>query len=193
MVRLDVLATELAEDRFEVEPTALTREAVNALRVPRKGRAALKSLVVPVAARAFLRATQLRQLPAFGGIGVAVALASVSLGLPLVIGGLGHVALGLYLLLAMPETGFRRAAPGDRDTWSAMAETLRAGLGLIARQRVLVALFGAAFFMGAFSETFDRLWEAHLLADFESPTGVDCHRSSGSASSTPQPCCSRRR
>jgi DHA3 family tetracycline resistance protein-like MFS transporter len=30
-------------------------------------------------------------------------------------------------------------------------------------------MFGATFFLGAFSETFDRLWEAHLLADFAFP------------------------
>ena len=50
-MRLDVLAAEFAEERLEVELAALAREAVNALRVSCKGRAALKSQVVSVAAR----------------------------------------------------------------------------------------------------------------------------------------------
>jgi hypothetical protein len=62
VVRLDVLAAELAEDRLEVELTALACEAVDALRVPRKGRAALKSQVVPLArsCRGHGRAAQFR-------------------------------------------------------------------------------------------------------------------------------------
>lgn len=34
-------------------------------------------------------------------------------------------------------------------------------------------MFGATFFLGAFSETFDRLWEAHLLAGFDFPPAPD--------------------
>ena len=79
-------------------------------------------------ARAFLRSTQVGQLAAIGGMGASVALASVALGLPLIVGG------------------------------------------LVRGQRVMLAIFGSTFFLGAFSsETFDRLWEAHLLANFQFP------------------------
>ncbi len=116
--------------------------------------------------RAFLRSTQLRQLAALTGIGASVALASVALGLPLIVAGLGHLAIGVYLLLVMPERNFR---PTQGASWAAMAATLQAGLKLVRGQRVLLAIFGATFFLGAFSETFDRLWEAHFLANFRFP------------------------
>ncbi len=99
-------------------------------------------------------------------LGASVALASVALGLPLIVAGLGHLAIGVYLLLVMPERNFR---PTQGASWAAMAATLQAGLKLVRGQRVLLAIFGATFFLGAFSETFDRLWEAHFLANFRFP------------------------
>lgn len=120
-------------------------------------------------ARAFLRATQVRQVAAFVGIPVSVALAGISLGTPMIAAGVGLVALGAYLLRAMPEQAFRRAAPGERASFRGMASTLRAGLRVVSRQPVVQALFGATFFLGAWSETFDRLWQAHLLANFAFP------------------------
>ena len=117
-------------------------------------------------ARAFLRSTQVGQLAALGGMGASVALASVALGLPLIVGGLGHLAIGVYLLLVMPERNFR---PMQGASWRALAATTQAGVRLVRGQRVMLAIFGSTFFLGAFSETFDRLWEAHLLANFQFP------------------------
>ena len=99
-------------------------------------------------------------------MGASAALASVALGLPLIVGGVGHLAIGVYLLLVMPERNFR---PTHGASWTAMATTLQAGVKLVRGQRVMLAIFGSTFFLGAFSETFDRLWEAHFLANFRFP------------------------
>ena len=117
--------------------------------------------------RAFLRATQLRQVGALVGIVCSVALATVSLGLPLVVGGAGHLAIGGLLFFVMTEAAFVRS--NHPTTWRSMGRTLHQGLGIVRRSKVILAMFGATFFLGAFSETFDRLWEAHLLSGFEFP------------------------
>ncbi|MGI9648724.1 MAG: MFS transporter [Acidimicrobiia bacterium] len=123
--------------------------------------------------RALLRGTQVRQLASLAGIGAAVALASVHLRVPLIVGGLGLLATAAALSLFMPENGFHRIPSSERDTWSGMRATFVHGVGVVRGRGVFIAIFGAAFFFGAFSETFDRLWEALILAEFEFPSFPD--------------------
>ncbi len=120
--------------------------------------------------RAYLRAAQVGQLASLAGIGVAVALGGVYLGLPLVAGGVGFMVLGVFLWLFMPERGFSPTPPGERSTFAAMGETLRAGLSMVRRRPVLGTVLVIAAVLGASSETFDRLWEAHFLTHFSFPT-----------------------
>ena len=65
-----------------------------------------------VAARLYLRGTQASQLGALIGTGASVALGSIRLNLPIVLGGALIVGLGVFLAFAMPERGFR-PAPQD--------------------------------------------------------------------------------
>ena len=118
---------------------------------------------------AYLRAAQVGQLASLVGIGVAVALGSVTLGLPLMAAGVGFVLLGVFLWLFMPEEGFSPTPPGERSTFGAVGETLRAGLGVVRRRPVLGTVLAIAAISGASSETFDRLWEAHFLSHFSFP------------------------
>ena len=124
--------------------------------------------------RAYLRAAQVGQLASLLGIGVAVALGGVYLGLPLVAGGVGFMVLGVFLWLFMPERGFSptplEMVAGERGTFGAMGETLRAGLRTVRRRPVLGTVLAVAAVLGASSETFDRLWEAHFLTHFSFPT-----------------------
>ena len=123
--------------------------------------------------RAYLRAAQVGQLASLVGIGVAVALGSVTLGLPLVAAGVGFLLLGVFLWFFMPERGFSPTplgvVAGERSTFGAMGETLRAGLGVVRRRPVLGTVLAIAAISGASSETFDRLWEAHFLTHFSFP------------------------
>ncbi len=123
--------------------------------------------------KALLRGTQVRQVASLGGIGLAVALASIDLRLPLIVGGIGHLLLAGGLVLLMPETGFHRVPESQRETWRDMKATLAHGTRLVRSHRALLALLGASLFFGAFSETFDRLWEALILADFTFPAIPD--------------------
>ena len=53
------------------------------------------------------RGAQIDRVAGLLGIGVSVGLAQVDLRLPILVGGAGTIALGVLLLVAMPETGFR--------------------------------------------------------------------------------------
>src|SRR5688500_4987042 len=50
------------------------------------------------------RGAQVDRVAGLLGIGVSVGLAHVDLRLPILVGGAGTIALGLLLLVAMPET-----------------------------------------------------------------------------------------
>jgi MFS transporter, DHA3 family, tetracycline resistance protein len=103
------------------------------------------------------------------GIGLAVGLANLALGLPLMVAGLLQVALAGWLALAMPETGFEPAPRGERSTWWHMAATARDGLASARRDRVLLGLFAVALLTGLSTEGVDRLWQLHLLREIGIP------------------------
>ncbi len=111
----------------------------------------------------YLRAAQVALVARLGGIFLSVVLASLHLALPILLAGLLTLALAIFLVIVMPETGFRPAPRGERSSWATMAETFRAGLRVTRGSPVALTLLGGALFMGLFSEGFDRLWEPHLL------------------------------
>jgi DHA3 family tetracycline resistance protein-like MFS transporter len=102
-------------------------------------------------------------------IPLSVALASVRLNLPVLLGSGLFVALAALLLVVMPERGFTPMPRDDRSSWQALAETTRSGVRLIRRRPLLLTFLGITAFTGLFSEGYDRLWTAHLLANFRVP------------------------
>jgi MFS transporter, DHA3 family, tetracycline resistance protein len=130
------------------------------------------------AAALFLRAAQYQRLAAAAGIGLAVGLAGLSLGLPLIAGGALQLALGAWLVAAMRETGFHRQGGGAARSdglraasglWAQLARTSARGLGAARRDRVMVALLAVALLAGMSTEGIDRLWELHLLREVGLP------------------------
>lgn len=121
-------------------------------------------------AQAYLRYGQARRVGFFAGIGVGVALASIQLGLPILVGGVLILVLALVLMLVMPEQGFRPVPREDRSSWQLLRGTFRDGVVAVRRQPTLLRLFAITAFFGAHSEGIDRLWEAHLLAHFRFPS-----------------------
>lgn len=121
------------------------------------------------AGKAFLRAAQVAQVASFSAIFVSVALASLSLQLPIVAGGLLLLLLSVVLIAVMPEAGFKRGPAEERDSWIKPFATFRAGASLIRRRQILILILLATVIHGAFSEGFDRLWTAHLLDSFRLP------------------------
>ena len=121
-----------------------------------------------------VRGSQISYAGALVGLIVSVGLAAVSLRLAIFTGGALLVACGLFAVLAMPETGFRRAPAHERrGAWHDLRTTAVNG-GRFVRGRPIMMLFlVAVFFMGMSTETMDRLWEAHLLRDVGLPAFGD--------------------
>jgi DHA3 family tetracycline resistance protein-like MFS transporter len=122
------------------------------------------------AGKAFLRASQAGMIGGLIAIPLSVALASVSIQLPIVLGGVLTMIMAGVLALIMPENGFRPTPPGERTTWGALSDTLRSGLRLVRGRTMLLIFLGVAAISGLYSEGFDRLWTAHLLEDYRFPT-----------------------
>jgi DHA3 family tetracycline resistance protein-like MFS transporter len=118
----------------------------------------------------FLRGTQVGQIGTLIGAVASVALGSVQLNLPIVVGGALFIALGVFLAFAMPEQGFQPARRAERDSWRAMGATLRRSGQLVRRSPILLTILAVAAFFGMSGEGFDRLQTAHFLHDLTLPS-----------------------
>lgn len=122
------------------------------------------------AGEVFLRASQVRNVCAIVGIALSVLLANISLALPIVISGAIHLILGMFLVAAMPEHNFKPSPREGRNSWQTMWHTFNDGVKLTRAQPVIVSLIGFDFLHGLFSEGYDRLWTAYIIATFALPT-----------------------
>lgn len=120
--------------------------------------------------RIFLRSGQINRLFEILGIALSAVLASIRLDLPILIGGVLYLMLALFLTAIMPENHFQpiRHEPGSRGL-PAMFSTFREGAWIIRARPFLITLVLINFFVGASSEGFDRLGDAHLIANFTFP------------------------
>ena len=123
----------------------------------------------------YLRGAQVERLAALAGIGASVALAVIDLRLPIVVAGIGTMALAAFLAIAMPETGFSPLPRENRGSFSQMAHTGGHGIRLVRARPALLAILGIAAFAGMWSEGYDRLWQAHFIRDIGLPSfgGLD--------------------
>jgi MFS transporter, DHA3 family, tetracycline resistance protein len=118
----------------------------------------------------FLRAARWGQAGAVVGLLLQVAVGTQSLRAGVILGGVFTILCGIGCILFMPETGFRRRPRAERA--HALAElrtTATAGARYAWAAPVIVLLAGVQVFMGASSEAFDRLKEAHFLRDVGLP------------------------
>jgi MFS transporter, DHA3 family, tetracycline resistance protein len=104
----------------------------------------------------------------FGTVG-GVLLSHIGLWLPVFVGGLALVGMAATLILVMPETGFQPLPRTERGSWQAMFATTRAGLQVVRTRPYARTIVIIGLLYGIQSEGFDRLWEAHLLKNFEFP------------------------
>ncbi|KPB05854.1 MFS transporter [Bacillus sp. CHD6a] len=121
-------------------------------------------------AKIFVRTNQLRLIASLIGIVISVALASIALNLPYLAGGLLYILLGVFLCIYMKEKNFERVEHADVNPLKAMSGTFISGVSFIKNKPVLIMLLVVTIFIGATSEGFDRLWEAHLLEAFTFPS-----------------------
>jgi len=122
------------------------------------------------AAPLFLRGTQLAQLGSLLGTFASVALASVRLNMPIVLGSALIIALACLLALLMPETGFHPTPQPERTTFQKMGGTFIAGARVVRASAILLTILAIILFRGGASEAFDRLWQPHFLTGFTFPT-----------------------
>jgi DHA3 family tetracycline resistance protein-like MFS transporter len=121
------------------------------------------------AAPIYLRASQVSQVGALIGTFASVALASVRLNLPIVIGGGAFIGLAVVIALLMPEDGFRPTPTPERNSVQKLGSTFSAGATIVRASPVLLTILGTILFRGASSEAFDRLWQPHFVQDLTIP------------------------
>jgi len=120
--------------------------------------------------RVFARGEQLSYVGALFGLVASVALATVSLRLPII--GVGAVigALGIATALWMPETGFNRSSAAERENpWAELRGAVTNGVRYVRVQPLLLAIVAIDFFGGMSTEAFDRLREAHFIREVGLP------------------------
>ncbi|MBN1565044.1 MAG: MFS transporter [Anaerolineae bacterium] len=121
----------------------------------------------------FMRGSQIGMIAGLVGIPISTGLGYVHIQLPIILGGVSFLLLGIVLRWIMPETGFMPTPPDERESWRTMVQTFRAGLRLIRGRTILLIFVGITLFYGLSSEGFDRLWTAHILEDFTFPDVID--------------------
>ena len=119
--------------------------------------------------RVYLRGAQVSRAFTVAGMVASVSLALIDLRLPIVLGGVGTMALAAFYAGWMPETRFVPAPREGRSTFAHMAHTGRTGARLVRSRPALLAILGAVAFVGMWSESYDRLWQAHLVDDVGLP------------------------
>jgi len=119
--------------------------------------------------RLFLRATQVGLFASLIGMGSAMLIGARDVALPIQVGAVGVVLIGITLMLIMPETGFHPTPREDRNTWQHMWHTFNQGVKAVRSRPRLMNIVYIGLFYGLYSEGFDRLWVKHLLDTFELP------------------------
>jgi len=117
----------------------------------------------------FLRATQFGLFASLVGMGGAALIGAQNVALPIQIGAVGVILIGIVLAFVMPETGFEPTPREDRNTWQQMGQTFKEGLQAVRTNSRLMSIVGVGLFYGLYSEGFDRLWVKFLLDRFELP------------------------
>jgi DHA3 family tetracycline resistance protein-like MFS transporter len=117
----------------------------------------------------FIRATQIGLFASLIGMGLATLVGANSVVMPLRVGSMGVLMIGVILAVIMPETGFHPTPREDRTTWGHMWHTFKQGVDTVRAKPHLMNIVFIGLFYGIYSEGFDRLWVKHLLDTFELP------------------------
>jgi len=122
----------------------------------------------------YLRASQLGYGAAVLGIGSSALLGSAfGLAVPMIVGGIGFLVIAATLLAFMPEQHYTPVPRGERSRARTMGDTLAAGIRTVRGRPVLLTILAITFIGAAASETFDRLWELHILDRFAFPSFIE--------------------
>jgi MFS transporter, DHA3 family, tetracycline resistance protein len=120
--------------------------------------------------RAFLRGNQYDLSGALIGMLLAIPLGNIAVNVPILAGGAAVACIGLFLLLFMPEKGFKPTRPEDRNSFQHMGDIFKNGLNVVRSRPVLLSVLGIGFIYGLYSEGWDRLWVKYLVDNFTLPS-----------------------
>ncbi len=118
----------------------------------------------------YLRASQVAMIAGLVGIAISTAIGTVSLQLPIQIGGALFLVLSLFIWIFMPENGFQPTPAEDRNSWRQMSDTAVEAVRLVRIKPALMTVMVLSLVYGLYSEGMDRLWTPHLLDNFTFPT-----------------------
>lgn len=117
----------------------------------------------------FLRAARVGLSASLLGMGATIFIGAENAAMPILVGAIGVILIGIVLIFIMPETGFKPTPMEDRTTWQHMWHTFNEGVKSVRTRPRLMNILGVGLFYGLYSEGFDRLWVKHLLDTFEIP------------------------
>lgn len=117
----------------------------------------------------FLRATRYSLVASLIGMGLALFIGANNVAMPIIVGAIGVLLIGIVLFFIMPETGFKPTPQEERTNWGQMVHTFNEGVKAVKIRPRLMTILGVGFFYGLYSEGFDRLWVKHLLDNFDIP------------------------
>lgn len=117
----------------------------------------------------FMRAARVGLVASLIGMGATTFIGANNAAMPILVGAIGVILVGIVLIFIMPETGFNPTPMEDRSTWQHMLHTFNEGVKSVKARPRLMYILGVGFFFGLYSEGFDRLWVKHLLDTFQIP------------------------
>ncbi len=117
----------------------------------------------------FMRAARAGLIASLFGMGAALFIGANNVAMPILIGAVGVLLIGIILAFIMPETGFKPMPMEDRNNWQHMWHTFNEGVKSVRSRPRLMSILGVGLFYGLYSEGFDRLWVKHLLDTFDIP------------------------
>lgn len=117
----------------------------------------------------FIKGAQIAQILNVAAIFFGAALAMVKISLPIILGGILFILLGIYLAFYMPETNFKPVEHTERNSFKKMFYLFKMSIKEIIKSSVLIIVIGIAAFEGLYSEGFDRLWTMHFLKNIKFP------------------------
>jgi MFS transporter, DHA3 family, tetracycline resistance protein len=121
------------------------------------------------AGSAFIQSARWDQWGGITGTIASVFIATLSIRAPILAGGCLFILLGFYLILRMDEKGFTPEPLNGQTRFQQFTGTFKEGIKMIKLRPVLISILAVGFFFGFYSEGYDRLWQAHLLAKFQIP------------------------
>jgi MFS transporter, DHA3 family, tetracycline resistance protein len=110
-----------------------------------------------------LRVAVWSRYTSFVALPSAFLLSYSGLQIPILVGAVGFLLLAAVLALTMPETGFKPHPSTKQGVFVGFKTTLLEALKFARANQQIRLIFVITIVFGAASESFDRLWQVHVL------------------------------